>query len=198
MDRTDPIVDIAFPIQGQKLPYDHGYSLYSALSDRVPQLHQNQSLGIFQIPTTSTGDGMGVLQKDATLKLRAPSSLYPTLVQLAGTNLDVDGHRIGVGVPSAHPLRPGPRAWARLVVIKGYTQPEPFREAAERQLESMSIDGNIQVEGRNVVRVKDQSIVGFQLTVTDLSSGDCLQLQREGIGGKRRMGCGLFEPREDT
>lgn len=197
MDRSDPIVDIAFPIQGRKLPYDHGYPLYSALADKVPETHENESLGIFQIPTTSTGDGMGMLQKNATLKLRAPSSLYPTLVQLAGSSLNIDGCRISLGVPSAHPLQPASRAWARLVVIKGYTEPEPFREAARSQLDAMEVDGELQVEGRNVVRVKGQSIVGFQLTITRLSNEDCLTLQREGIGGKRRMGCGLFEPRTE-
>jgi CRISPR-associated protein Cas6 len=197
MARTDPVVDVAFPVQGKKVPYDHGYLLYSALSGELPALHENAAVGIFQIPSTSTGHGEGLLASAATLKIRAPASFYPQLVGLAGCSLDLEGCRISLGVPSAHPLQPAPAAWSRLVVIKGYTEPEPFLDAAARQLEEQGIDGQPEVLRRNVVRVKEQCIVGFQLLVKGLSHPDSLTLQREGIGGKRRMGCGLFEPREE-
>lgn len=197
MHTDDPIVDVAFPVQGRKVPYDHGYALYAALSRVAPAIHENEHVGIFQIPSTSTGDGEGLLSKGAMLKIRVPASLYPTLISVAGASLELDGCRISLGVPSAHPLRPAPAAWARLVVIKGYTEPDPFAEAAARQMEELDIEGEIEVLARNVVRVKEQSIVGFQLTVSGLSDADSLTLQREGLGGKRRMGCGLFEPRTE-
>ncbi len=197
MLQSDPVLDIAFPVQGKKIPYDHGYPLYAALSRLIPPLHENERIGIFQIPSASTGDGEGLLGRDATLKVRSPASLYPTLVSLAGASIDLDGHAIRLGVPSAHPLLPAPTTWARLVVIKGYTEPDSFLDAAARQLEELGIEGQPEVLGRNVVRVKDQSIVGFQLLVSDLSPADSLKLQQEGLGGKRRMGCGLFEPRQE-
>lgn len=83
------------------------------------------------------------------------------------------------------------------MVIKGYTEPDPFAEAAARQTEELGIEGELEVLARNVVRVKDQSIVGLQLTVSGLSNADSLTVQREGLRGKRRMRCGLFQPPTD-
>lgn len=36
--------------------------------------------------------------------------------------------------------------------------------------------------------------MGFGLTVTNLNQIDSLTLQQEGLGGKRKMGCGMFVP----
>jgi len=195
MGYNEPFCDIAFPVIGDTVPYDNAYLVYSALSGLCPDLHGNEQTGIFHIRSTSTGDGKGILADDAVLKIRCAASLYPALVPLAGKSLDLDGHRVSLGAPSAFPLRPAPAAWAHLVVIKGYTEPDEFRKAAERQLQDLQIAGDVEVGRRNVVRVKDQSIVGFQVVLSGLSDEDSVKLQREGLGGKRRMGCGLFEPR---
>ncbi len=57
MQPDDPIVDVAFPVQGHEVPYDHGYPLYGALSRIVPAVHQTDRVGRFQTPSTSTADG---------------------------------------------------------------------------------------------------------------------------------------------
>ena len=47
---------------------------------------------------------------------------------------------------------------------------------------------------RRIVRVKSQTHVGFPLIVTGLSADESLALQSQGLGGRRKMGCGLFVP----
>ncbi|MFM8300877.1 MAG: type I-MYXAN CRISPR-associated protein Cas6/Cmx6 [Microcystis aeruginosa] len=37
-------------------------------------------------------------------------------------------------------------------------------------------------------------MVGFALAIFDLSEEDSIKLQIHGLGGKRRMGCGVFVP----
>lgn len=38
-----PLVNLHFPLIGSTLPFDHGYALYSVLSQLVPALHRKES-----------------------------------------------------------------------------------------------------------------------------------------------------------
>lgn len=197
MASGEPFCDFAFPVRGNRVPYEHGYLLYSALSGVCPALHERQDAGIFQIPSTSTGEGRGTLGKDATLKIRGPASLYPSLVQLAGEAFELEGDRIRLGVPAAYPLRPAQKLEAALVVIKGYMEKGDFEEAVGRQLDALEVDCSTEIGDRNVVRIKGKSIVGFGVELADLDANDSLLVMQEGIGGRRKMGCGLFEARSN-
>jgi len=94
---------------------------------------------------------------------------------------------------------------ARIVNIKGFQEPEPFLEAIKRQLGELGIQGTVAIpmnaEGkpdRKAIKIKQFSVVGFGLEVMDLSEEDSLKLQIHGLGGKRRMGCGIFVPMGDS
>ena len=39
-------VDLAFRLTGSKVPVDHGYALYSAISRVVPEIHEAKSIGL--------------------------------------------------------------------------------------------------------------------------------------------------------
>ncbi len=39
-------ITVHFPVQGQKLPADHGYLLYAAISGLKPELHETGWLGV--------------------------------------------------------------------------------------------------------------------------------------------------------
>jgi CRISPR-associated protein Cas6 len=47
---------------------------------------------------------------------------------------------------------------------------------------------------RRILTVKDKKIVGFSLLAHGLSDEDSIKLQAHGIGGRRAMGCGIFNP----
>jgi CRISPR-associated protein Cas6 len=47
---------------------------------------------------------------------------------------------------------------------------------------------------RRVLRIKNKRIVGFPLTIPNLTAEESLLVQERGIGSRRRMGCGLFVP----
>jgi CRISPR-associated protein Cas6 len=47
---------------------------------------------------------------------------------------------------------------------------------------------------RRIVTIHDKSVVGFSVAVHDLNDEDSLKLQASGIGGRRAMGCGIFNP----
>ena len=86
-------------------------------------------------------------------------------------------------------------------MIKGYQEPESFLEAALRQLEKLDIQGTVVIpidqEGeaeRKTIKIKKFTVVGFKLGIFDLNEEDSIKLQMYGLGGKHRMGCGVFVP----
>lgn len=199
-----PYVSIAFSIQGKQLAADHGYLLYSAMSRQFPRLHGVDWLGIELISGFPSAQGVITLpDRGATLRLRIPAEHYRDVLPLAGKRLDIGGQQIRLGLPVARPLEPAPSLYARVVTIKKFTEPAPFLEAVNRQLDSLGVKGTAELprdeQGRyrrRIVTIQGKSVVGFSVAVHHLNDDDSLKLQSFGIGGRRAMGCGIFNPIE--
>jgi CRISPR-associated endonuclease/helicase Cas3 len=63
-----------------------------------------------------------------------------------------------------------------------------------RQLVALSVEGRLEVGRRRVVQVAGKKVVGFGVTLHDMSEEGSLRVQYAGLGGKQRMGCGVFVP----
>lgn len=187
-------VELQFPFTGTTLPSDHGYALYGALSRLVPELHESEWAAIETLPGIASGDGVTYLDPESRLKIRLPQEKIPVLLRLAGKRIELDGHPIRLGNPQISLLTPSPQLYARIVTIKGFTEPEPFLDAVRRKLDGLGITGEPSVGPRRVLRIGRQTIVGFALALHELSEQGSLLLQEAGIGGRRRMGCGIFFP----
>jgi len=188
------IIEVHFPCHAVTIPSDHGYALYSAISRLVPEVHTADRVAIATIPGQAVGQGVTIPDPSATLRLRLPREQAPLICALAGETLSLNGHRLTLGDPWLSALAPAPRLDSRIVTIKGFTEPEPFQEAVNRKLQEMAIDGMPSVGPRRVVRVGDHKIVGFALAIHQLNDDASLLLQESGMGGRRRMGCGIFFP----
>jgi CRISPR-associated protein Cas6 len=199
---TPPSIAVSFPAQGRQLPADHGYALYSAVTRQLPSLHGAPWLGLELLSGVPWREGIIVLPtRGAQLRLRVPADRYAGVLPLAGKRLDIAGHPLHLGIPCARPLLPAPSLYARCVTIKKFTEPEPFLDAARRQLEALGVTATLELptddQGRfrrRVVQIHGKSIVGFSLAAHGLSDEDSLKLQSVGIGGRRAMGCGIFNP----
>ncbi len=199
-------VDLRFPIVGNTLPTDHGYALYAAVSRVVGAVgHELDAAGIHPVRGVPTGDGTLALTERSAVRIRTPVEHIATWLRLSGKRLDVAGHPIRLGVPRTLALRPAPTLHSPLVTIKGFEQPQTFLEAARRQLEALGIRGQVAIPVREsgahagepmrrVLRIKDKTVVGFAVAVGELTAAGSLTLQEHGLGGRRRMGCGVFSP----
>jgi CRISPR-associated protein Cas6 len=89
--------------------------------------------------------------------------------------------------------------------VGGIVTPEAFLASARRKLLAMNIQAEAGLQKirtgsradqarRRVIRVKDQTHVGFAMIVRGLAPEASIRLQEEGLGGRRLMGCGLFLP----
>jgi CRISPR-associated protein Cas6 len=197
-----PSVVVHFPLQGRQLPADHGYVLYSAITRALPELHGQTWLGIELVSGVPWREGIIALPaRGAALRLRVPADHYGQLLPLAGRRLDIAGHHLRLGIPTAHPLQPASSLYARLVTIKKFTESEPFLDAARRQLDALGVTAALELpvddEGRvrrRVITIRDRRVVGFSLAAHGLNDQDSLLLQTHGLGGRRSMGCGHFNP----
>lgn len=141
------------------------------------------------------------LTDKSRLRIRLPGDKVPLVYSLAGKQLTIGTHPIRLGIPQIFILQPAEKVRSRLVTIKGFQEPEPFLEAVKRQLEALEISRTIAIPlnaeaelDRKAIKIKQYSVVGFGLEVSGLSDEDSIKLQTHGLGGKRRMGCGVFSP----
>ncbi len=192
---------VSFPVQGRQLPADHGYSLYAAITKCVPSLHSATWLGIELISGLPWGKGIIALPaRSASLRLRLPVDKLAHVLRLAGAHLEIDSYTLRLGIPVARPLVPASSLYARIVTIKKFTEPEPFLDAAQRQLTQLGITAALEfprdgyTRSRRIITIHGRKVVGFSLAVHSLSDEDSIKLQSVGLGGRRAMGCGMFNP----
>ena len=195
------MINVQFPVRGDKLPADHGYLLYAAISRIKPELHETDWLGIEMISGIPFDKGLIALPaRGAKLLLRMPADKFGEVISLAGKRLDLGGQQIRLGIPTAKPLAAAAALYSRIVTIRGFMEVPEFLAAAGRQLAELEINAHLELPAedrsrfRRIVTVKDKKIVGFSLLAKDLSDEDSLKLQSHGIGGRRAMGCGIFNP----
>lgn len=201
-----PKIIVQFPIVGKQLPADHGYLLYSAISHIKPELHNlpddEKWLGIELISGVPFDKGVITLPtRGANLRLRIPADKFGEVIPLAGKQFEIDGYKIRTGIPFARPLQPSPTLYSRIVTFRNSLDVEKFLETANRDLtEKLQIKARLEIpkeaysRHRRIITIKGKKIVGFSLIAHDLTGEDSLKLQSEGLGGRRSMGCGIFNP----
>ncbi|MGH7853019.1 MAG: type I-MYXAN CRISPR-associated protein Cas6/Cmx6, partial [Candidatus Binatia bacterium] len=186
-----PYVDLAFKLTGSKVPVDHGYVLYSAISRILPEIHGAKNIGVHPIRGTYSGNGELMLRDSSRLVIRLESERIGEFLKLAGKSLGIDSHTLRVGIPEVRPLRPRASLYSRLVTIKGFMEPASLLESAKRQLEKLGVSAEIQLGERRTLRVKDKQVVGFEVAAAGIDAEDSLRIQESGLGGRRHMGCGV-------
>jgi CRISPR-associated protein Cas6 len=161
------------------------------------------------------GDRRVRLNEGSCLTVRIAVDRISDFLPLAGKRLLLDGQAVRVGVPQVRPLQLATSLYSRLVVIKNAREPAAFLQAAGRKLQEGGIRGESSLvprqnrqafEGRSgeagnrcrflrrTLLIREQEVVGYALVVEGLSAHDSLRLQEEGLGGRRRFGCGVFVP----
>jgi CRISPR-associated protein Cas6 len=201
------IIDLLFPVVGSCVRTDHAYAQLAAFCHLLPRLHDG-TIPVSIAPISGQYIGDGLLQinpKYSRLRARLPLQHVPDILPLAGKSFQIMGQRIHLGVPQIRALAPASALFARTVTIKHATEVPAFIAAARKQLDALNVGGQLEIpsgssgthEGephRHVMRIKETRIVCFSLLVRDLNPDESLRLQELGLGGRRRMGGGLFVP----
>lgn len=201
-------VDLLFPALGNTIPTDHAYPLYASLSRLVPAFH-DPSAGLRFAPLNGAPGEPGRLRLNerSRLRVRLPDDAIRMALPLAGKKLDVAGAAIRLGPPTVQPLTPAATVESWLVTFKHGEEPDAFLATAKAKLAEIDVKGEPAVRAfesgpragqprRRVVRLKGQAIVGYALVVSGLTAEESIRLQERGLGGRTKIGCGFFLPRE--
>ncbi len=198
---SSPAIDLIFPLHGKHAPLEHGYLLYAVLSHHLetPEslwLHDSDSVGLHLIRGRYVGAGLLALH-DARFGVRIPADLIPKFLPLAGKSIQLGDHHLRIGIPQPHALTPATTLYAHLVTTKNGQDEARFDVEIARQLAALDIHGKPQRGPRRMFRIKDKHVVAHTLLVSELSAEESIRLQEEGLGGRRKLGCGVFVPWQD-
>lgn len=188
-------LDLEFPAFGSSaIAVDHGYHLYAGLSRELAMLHTKNEIGIHSIRGRQIGDRLVQLMPWSVLKLRVPQETIGDVISLSGKTILIDDRSVSLGVPAVKALEPATALRSRLVTIKGFMEPDPFAEAVRRQMDALELSERciLTIGKRRTLRIKDKEVVGFEVILEGLLASESITIQETGIGGRRKMGCGIF------
>lgn len=196
MQPSEPKFDLCFNILGRQIHVDHGFALYGAISRVLPQLHENNSVGIKLIRGRYIGGGLLYITPFSELVLRLPASGITQYIRLAGKRLGILGENLTVGVPKTKALVPAASLYSHLVTTKNGTDQQRFESEISKQVQALNSQGKISVGKRRTFSVHGKQVVGYSVMINELTAEESIKLQEQGLGGRRKMGCGFFEPLE--
>lgn len=188
-------VELRWAVGGDRLPADHNYRLYSALIDKLPALKDiNWQLGTI----TGFPDNKGwiTLGRDSYLMVRVQFCDLGLLSQLDQKYLRVGKSLIELGISEGESLKPQDSLSSRIVTVKSMDQcrvaPFIFGVSVGKKLAELGINSVPELGERKSLRIKDCQIVGYTVMFPTLRAEESLLLQAYGIGGRRKMGAGVF------
>lgn len=190
---VEPKVDFGFQILGRTLPVDHGYAIYAAISRILPRWHDMTGVGMALVRGRYIGQGLLDISPRSELVLRVPASLISEVLPLSGKSLDVAGHTVRVGVPFTRALVPAATLYAHLVTTRNGHDQARFEAEIRRQADALGVKGKLTIGERKTFAVHRKQVVGYSVLASELTAEESIQLQESGLGGRRKMGCGVFE-----
>lgn len=206
----DDIVDLVFAIQCRRIPVDHAHLLATALRQAVPWIDAEPGVAVHSIHVAGSQNGWErpahgtdsylAVSRRTKLALRVPQHRVAGLLRdLPGHRLDLGGEALVVGAGKTKPLSTETTLFARFLVLdldaESAGDEGAFLDAAARALAEARIRIRKAVCGRtNALATPDGPIHTRSLMIAGLTIEESIQLQQQGLGPYRLLGCGIFIP----
>ncbi|QLQ32943.1 MAG: type I-MYXAN CRISPR-associated protein Cas6/Cmx6 [Candidatus Thiothrix singaporensis] len=202
----DDILDLSFSIQCKRLPLDHAWALSQAIRAALPWFHEEGSTGIHTIHVAESGNGwlrpddaehqMLLPSRRTRMALRIPKQRLADTQELTGKTLDIDGYPLTVGDAKEKPLLNAAVIFSRYVLSDAEEEEPDFLQRIATEIHTISgVKVKKMMCGKsNAINTPDGVLFTRHLMVADLDSTPSIQLQQYGLGGGRKLGCGLFLP----
>jgi CRISPR-associated protein Cas6 len=190
------MIDLQFDMVGSTIPADNALLLSTALLEQLPWLGEDPRIGIQHIRAaeTNVGDASLNINRRTKLLLRVPKTRVDDLQKLVGKTLELAGHDLQIGNFKTRAFSPFGNIYAHFVDT-GSASEEQFVQDVMREL-----DGHFQIRcgficGRQqTLKSASGLLFGYSLMLHDVPPQKSLQLQDEGMGRNRLLGCGIFIP----
>lgn len=199
----EDVLDLSFRIRCATLPVDHAHPLAQALIGRLPWLAREAGAGIHAIHVAASGNGwyrpdaasgeLLHLSRRTRMTLRLPRERVEQAKALRGARLDIAGYPLVVGEAAERPLVRSDTLYARYVLAEGFGTEEAFLAEMVATLRGMGIVVRKALCGReHAFRTPEGPLRVRSLMLADLRPAEAFELQRQGLGAGRTLGCGLF------
>ncbi|MBI4808834.1 MAG: type I-MYXAN CRISPR-associated protein Cas6/Cmx6 [Nitrosomonadales bacterium] len=185
------MIDLVFDLRGETLPATYPFALWAELVKRVPQLAENEAVGVLPLKVAKNRDVI-LLPKRTKLVLRLPQDLLQLASRLSGAELDISPGVLSLGEMRTRTIQPHPTLHAQLAA--GADDEMEFMEAVHAHFAALEISANTICGIRHTLSDGRQSISGYSLVVHDLKPEASVRLQCVGMGEGRQFGCGIFMP----
>jgi CRISPR-associated protein Cas6 len=185
------MIDVVFDISGGTLPVAYPYALWNELSRLIPQLGENESVGVIPLRMAESKEGM-LLPKRAKLVLRLPLELAELVSGLTQKQLQVAGSKLQLGACKTRPIQHYPTLHAHLVT--GSEDEIAFVAEVESALAAMEVKASLICGQHHSLKDEAREIRGYSLVLHNLTPEGSLRVQYAGLGKERQFGCGIFVP----
>jgi CRISPR-associated protein Cas6 len=192
----DEMVDLVFPVRGETIATDHALPLARGIAALLPWWADEPEVGILPIWGLSRCDGQCYVGGRARLTLRVPRRRLAGAEFPPQTVLDAGGI-LHLGRPTVRELVAMPVVHSHFVDV-GTADESLFLAHCRGLLEARGMIAELvcgrprQLQGaRGMVR-------GYSLMVSGLRPELALELQHQGLGFNRELGCGVFVPHKNT
>lgn len=189
---TEDILDLVFALEGQAVVADYADALWRGLSGLLPWLADEETAAIHPLAWVSPGDGVHYLSRRSRLMLRLPRARLDSARALSGARLDLGGE-VTIGAATAKELMPSRVLYSSFVAV-GTADEVAFLAACGEQLAARDLRASLVCGKARRAAAPEGVWQGFSLMLHGLSEADSLRLQRQGLGGERKRGCGVFVP----
>jgi CRISPR-associated protein Cas6 len=192
-------VDLQFSLQGHAVPPDYADALWCAVREVLPWLEADTLAGIHPLSGLSPSAEGWYLARRSRLTLRLPRDQVNAAQALVGARLHLGGDIIEVGASQQRELMHAPVLKAKFVVFGQACDDvamaeEVFLAACVDELTALGVPPRLLCGKPQRASTPDGVLAGFSLVLLDLKAEAALRLQRHGLGGERKRGCGIFIP----
>lgn len=202
------IIDLSFTVKCKCLPLEHMDALSESLFEKLSWLKDEKLAGIHPINGAESGNGwerssdpneLIYLSRRQKMTLRLPKEFLSDAEKLVGQTLNIAGYDLELGKSSIKKLSDLPTTFCRSIMIDSRMDEDDFLQWAFNELKSLDISVRKMMAGKErVVLLNDNTErVTRSLMVAELEQAESVRLQQHGMGGGRKLGCGIFMPQKD-
>lgn len=190
------MIDLQFDLVGTTIPAENALLLSDAVLKVLPWLSDYAGAGIQHLKGAETNSGDATLNINRRTKMfiRAPKDRVDDMLKLCGQSLDLMGHTLQVGNFKTRAFSPFGNLYAHFVDT-GSASEEQFVQDVMREL-----DGHFKLRcgficgKQQTLQSASGPLYGYSLMLHDVPPHKSLQIQDEGMGRNRLLGCGIFIP----
>lgn len=193
---TPHMIDLQFDLIGTTIPADNAQLLSEAILKLLPWLREHAGAGIQHLKgaETNSGDATLNINRRAKMFMRVPKDRVDEMQKLCGQSLDLMGHPLQIGKFKTRAFTPFANIYAHFVDT-GSAGEEQFVQEVMREL-----DGHFKLRcgficgKQQTLQSASGPLYGYSLMLHDVPPHKSLQIQDEGLGRNRLLGCGIFIP----